>query len=203
MHYLIDGHNLIAHVPGLSLADPDDEAKLVQLLRRWAAADARRKVTVIFDKGLPGGEARHLSGGRVRAVFAPSNRSADALLIRRIEDIEDPGQHTVVSSDSAILRVAQRRRVPTQRSDAFAAAMVNERTFKDTAQPAADPRDNPNLTPGEVSEWLALFGPEPETRPARPARQPAQPTPPPARPKKDTKEDDDLAEWFRLFGYKE
>ena len=31
--------------------DPDDEAKLVQLLRRWTAADARRKVTVIFDGG--------------------------------------------------------------------------------------------------------------------------------------------------------
>jgi len=85
MHYLIDGHNLIARVPGLSLADPDDEAKLVQLLKRWAAADTRRKVTVIFDKGLPGGEAKHLSGGGVRALFAPDNRSADALLIRRIE----------------------------------------------------------------------------------------------------------------------
>lgn len=39
MNYLIDGHNLIARTPGLSLADPDDEAKLVQLLRRWAMAD--------------------------------------------------------------------------------------------------------------------------------------------------------------------
>ena len=38
MHYLIDGHNLIARVPGLSLADPDDEVKLLQLLKRWAAA---------------------------------------------------------------------------------------------------------------------------------------------------------------------
>ena len=33
MHYLIDGHNLIARVPGLSLADPDDEVKLLQLLK--------------------------------------------------------------------------------------------------------------------------------------------------------------------------
>ena len=81
MHYLIDGHNLIARVPGLSLADPDDEVKLLQLLKRWAAADTRRKVTVIFDKGLPGGEAKHLSGGGVRAIFAPDNRSADALII--------------------------------------------------------------------------------------------------------------------------
>ena len=204
MHYLIDGHNLIARVPGLSLADPDDEVKLLQLLKRWAAADPRRKVTVIFDKGLPGGEAKHLSGGGVRAIFAPDNRSADALIIGRIESIEDPAQHTVVSSDGAILRVAQRRRVPTQRSEAFATAMVNERTFAPKGQPPPDARDNPTVSPNEVSEWLALFGPEPETKP-RPAR---RPTPPPApapsaKDKKKKEEDDDLAEWFRLFGYKE
>lgn len=204
MHYLIDGHNLIARVPGLSLADPDDEAKLVQLLKRWAAADTRRKVTVIFDKGLPGGEAKHLSGGGVRALFAPDNRSADALLIRRIEGIDDPAQYTVVTSDGVILRAAQRRRVPTQRSEQFAVAMVNERTFPTAAPPAADAHANPRLSPNEVNEWLELFGPEPETKPARPARKPTPPTPAPApKPKKDKDEDDDLAEWLRLFGYKE
>ena len=203
MHYLIDGHNLIARVPGLSLADPDDEVKLLQLLKRWAVADARRKVTVIFDKGLPGGEAKHLSGGGVRAIFAPDNRSADSVIMRRIEGIEDPAQHTVVSSDGAILRAAQRRRVPTQRSEVFAAAMVNERTFPGAARPAADPRDNPTVSPNEVSEWLELFGPEPETKPARP-RKPAPPptTAPPAKKSKKDEADDDLAEWFRLFGYR-
>ena len=202
MHYLIDGHNLIARVPGLSLADPDDEVKLLQLLKRWAAADPRRKVTVIFDKGLPGGEARHLSGGGVRAIFAPDNRSADSVIIRRIEGIDDPGQHTVISSDGAILRAAQRRRVPTQRSETFAAAMVNERTFSSAARPAADPRDNPTISPNEVSEWLELFGPEPETKP-RPVRQPTPPPPAPPQAKKKKEEEDDLDEWLRLFGYKE
>jgi hypothetical protein len=202
MHYLIDGHNLIARVPGLSLADPDDEVKLLQLLKRWAVADARRKVTVIFDKGLPGGEAKHLSGGGVRAIFAPDNRSADSLIIRRIEGIEDPAQHTVVSSDGAILRAAQRRRVPTQRSEVFAAAMVNERTFPGAARPAADPRDNPSISPNEVSEWLELFGPEPETKP-RPARRPAPPASAPPKAKKKKEEEEDLEEWLRLFGYKE
>ena len=79
--------------------------------------------------------------------------------------------------------------------------MVNERTFPGAARPAADPRDNPSISPNEVSEWLELFGPEPETKPARSRK----PIPPPAapvqkKPKKD--EDDDLDEWFRLFGYK-
>ncbi|HEY1409924.1 MAG TPA: hypothetical protein VF434_13360, partial [Promineifilum sp.] len=77
MNYLIDGHNLIARTPDLSLADPDDEAKLVALLRRWAMADRRRKVTVIFDGGLPAGESRNLSGSGVKAIFAPNNADAD------------------------------------------------------------------------------------------------------------------------------
>jgi len=33
MPYLIDGHNLIAQMPGFSLSDPDDEARLVLRLR--------------------------------------------------------------------------------------------------------------------------------------------------------------------------
>ncbi len=201
MNYLIDGHNLIARTPGLSLADPDDEAKLVQLLKRWALADARRKVTVIFDGGLPGGASHHLSGAGVKAIFAPENSNADALLIRRIEQIRNPAEFVVVSSDAAVAAAATRKRVPVQRSEAFAAAMLADRTFRDKGQQPAAERPDPALSPDEVQEWLALFGPEPETKPAR-KPPPAAPSPPPTRKPKKTAEDDDLDEWFRLFGYK-
>ena len=206
MQYLIDGHNLIARTPGLSLADPDDEAKLVALLRRWAVADARRKVTVIFDAGLPAGEARHLSGGSVKAIFAPNNSTADAVIIRRIEAIGNPAEFVVVSSDGEVMAAAARRRVATQRSEVFATAMLNDRHFggREPA-PAARP-DAPAMSPNELQEWLALFGPEPETpRPNRPPRQPAPPSataPPKKKPKTDD-ETDDIDEWLRLFGYKE
>ena len=203
MNYLIDGHNLIARTPGLSLADPHDEAKLTQLLKRWALADARRKVTVIFDGGLPAGEARHLSGAGVKAIFAPGNTTADALLIRRIEQIKNPAEFTVVSSDGAVAGAAQRRRVAVQRSEAFATAMLEDRHFTGKANKPAAERPEPDMSPNELQEWLTLFGPEPETKPARPTRKapppPAQP--PPKKPKKD--EDDDLDEWLRLFGYKQ
>ena len=52
MHYLIDGHNLIGALPDISLEDPDDEVKLILVLRSWAVARRRREVTVIFDGGL-------------------------------------------------------------------------------------------------------------------------------------------------------
>lgn len=204
MNYLIDGHNLIARTPGLSLADPDDEAKLAQLLRRWALADARRRVTVIFDAGLPGGESYHLSGGGVKAIFAPEGRSADDLLIRRIDQIKNPAEFIVVSSDRAVIAAAQRRRVAVQRSEAFAAAMMVDRTFGDKSKPPPERPDAPAMSAGEMQEWLALFGPEPETKP-RPAPKPAlPPTAAPAKKSKKEQDDaDDLDEWLRLFGYKQ
>ena len=205
MNYLIDGHNLIARTPGLSLSDPDDEAKLVRLLRRWTAADLRRKVTVIFDAGLPAGEAKHLSGGGVKAVFAPNNSSADAVIIRRIEAIGNPPEYVIVTSDNAVAAAATRRRIAVQPSETFAANMMSDRRFGGSDNAESKRPEAPAMNPDEMQEWLSIFGPEPETpRPARPARKP--PPPKPTTPKKKTEEEkaaDDIDEWLRLFGYKE
>ena len=61
MPLLIDGHNLIGRLPDLRLDDPQDEAKLVARLRVYHARTGKR-VTVVFDRGLPGGRSRELSG---------------------------------------------------------------------------------------------------------------------------------------------
>jgi predicted RNA-binding protein with PIN domain len=205
MNYLIDGHNLIARTPGLSLSDPDDEAKLVRLLRRWTAADLRRKVTVIFDAGLPAGEAKHLSGGGVKAVFAPNNSSADAVIIRRIEAIGNPPEYVIVTSDNAVAAAATRRRIAVQPSETFAANMMSDRRFGGSDNAESKRPEAPAMNPDEMQEWLSIFGPEPETpRPARPARKTTPPKP--TAPKKKTEEEkaaDDIDEWLRLFGYKE
>jgi predicted RNA-binding protein with PIN domain len=163
MHYLIDGHNLIARIPGLSLADPDDEAKLVGLLRRWTAADSRRKVVVIFDAGLPAGLDKRLSGGGVKVIFAPNNATADRLLVRRMDEVRDTAAYMVISSDAAILAAAERRRIPAQRSEQFAAAMIADRTFGREEKGSAERPEPPALDANELQEWLKLFGPEPKT----------------------------------------
>jgi uncharacterized protein len=58
MPLLIDGHNLISQIPGLSLSDPDDEGDLVMLLRRYTTARRGRKVVVVFDHGVYGHPSR-------------------------------------------------------------------------------------------------------------------------------------------------
>lgn len=156
MHYLIDGHNLIAKMPDISLADPDDEAQLALRLRGWTAGDRRRRVTVVFDGGLPGGEATALSGSSVTVVFAPAGRTADSLLIRRIQAVNNPAEYTLVSSDRELMAAARARRMPCLPSEKFVPLL------KQGQQPSAPPaeRENPRLSPGEIEEWLELFDQE-------------------------------------------
>ncbi len=105
---LIDGHNLIAQMPDLSLDDPDDEQKMVVVLRKYAAW-RRAKVVVVFDSGLPGGRSNELSGGGVTAIFAGSHTIADRVLMERIRELKKPGEWIVVSSDREVQVAAARR----------------------------------------------------------------------------------------------
>ena len=162
-------------------------------------------MTVIFDAGLPAGEAKHLSGGGVKAVFAPNNSSADAVIIRRIEAIGNPPEYVIVTSDNAVAAAATRRRIAVQPSETFAANMMSDRRFGGSDNAESKRPEAPAMNPDEMQEWLSIFGPEPETpRPARPARKTTPPKP--TAPKKKTEEEkaaDDIDEWLRLFGYKE
>ena len=79
MPLLIDGHNLIGQIPGLSLTDEHDEADLVMLLRRYTTAKRGRQVVVVFDRGVYGHPQR-LDGYGITCAFARSPQDADAQL---------------------------------------------------------------------------------------------------------------------------
>jgi predicted RNA-binding protein with PIN domain len=91
MRYLIDGHNVIAQLPGININDPDDEAQLVMKLRGFCARTGKQ-VTVIFDGGIPGGFSPNLSNSQVTVRFASAEQTtADQILlnmIRRIKNIK-------------------------------------------------------------------------------------------------------------------
>jgi predicted RNA-binding protein with PIN domain len=207
MNYLIDGHNLIARMETMSLADPDDEAKLVLRLRSWTAASRKRQVTVIFDGGLPAGMDKRLSTSQVTVVFAPEDSTADAVIVRRINKIRNPAEYLIVSSDRAVLAAAAARRVPSLVSEAFAVQLEEEPS---QPVPAAEPEKPENSAAGEIEEWLNLFGPVPERKPppkpVKPAAEPAAPAKP-ARPAKLTtlKEterklsSDEVEDWLAVF----
>jgi predicted RNA-binding protein with PIN domain len=130
MNLLVDGHNLIGQTPGLSLADPDDEAKLVLMLR--------------------------LNGYGITCYFARSPQDADEQLIQRIRALPRPREWALVSSDRVVVRAAQERGMRLLESRAFALqlAPVNR---KATPSPQSEKPDV-RLSEAELREWLRLFG---------------------------------------------
>ncbi len=161
MHYLIDGHNLIANMPDIELADQHDEVHLVLKLRSWAAASRKRRVTVIFDGGIPGGRARRMSSGQVKVVFAPQGIPADDLLIAQIGKVKNPAEYIVVTTDREIIAAARQRRMASHSSEQFA----EELRPREVEAPDPEETSDPQLDEAEINEWLALFGPEPEIKP--------------------------------------
>ncbi|MFL5805100.1 MAG: NYN domain-containing protein [Roseiflexaceae bacterium] len=158
MHLLIDGHNLIAQMPGISLADADDEARLVLLLRGYAARKRGRQVLVVFDRGVYG-HPQQLNGYSVTCHFAKSPQDADTQLIRRIKALARPGEWALVSSDRAVARVAEERGVRVIGAREFAA-----RLLEPTAPQADRHEEKPDrrLNEAEIAEWLQIFGQPPE-----------------------------------------
>ncbi len=149
---LIDGHNLIGRLPGLTLSDPDDEAKLVALLKRYRARH-KRAIVVVFDGGLPAGRSRDLSSAGVEVIFARVGRTADGVIKERIRASRAPGMLTVVTSDNDVQRVARACRAQVQDSGDFAAGLQRELAPGESLREVRDVA----LGPDEVEEWEELF----------------------------------------------
>ena len=147
MPYLIDGHNLIGQTPGLSLADADDERQLVDLLRAYLVR-TRKKGTVIFDNGQPGGSG-NWSNNVLEVVFARAPRSADDLIRQRLQSDHNPRGLTVISGDQAVAHAAQAVHAQVQSAADFARQMIR--------YPPALQKKQDGLTKDEVLEWERLF----------------------------------------------
>jgi predicted RNA-binding protein with PIN domain len=150
--YLIDGHNLIAQMPDLSLDDPNDEVKLVLRLRQFAGRK-RQSITVVFDHGIPGGWSSGLSTGPVKVIFAGSHSNADRIIMERIREAKTPTNIKLVTSDGEIRRAGEARRVEVISAQEFVHTL-----FKPPPSgPRRDARDDVKLSQDEVKEWLRLF----------------------------------------------
>ena len=154
MPYLVDGHNLIGQLPDIDLSDPHDEAKLVLKLRSFAARTGK-KITVVFDKGLPAGIDRNLSNGKVTVRFASERSSADNVLKSIIVKKRNAPGWTIISSDVDITRLAKQRGMRVVTSHDFVKEL--QRVAKTEMPPIDKMKENPRLSKDEVKEWLAIF----------------------------------------------
>src|SRR5512140_382011 len=83
MPYLIDGHNLVPKIPGMSLEDVDDEQRLLGMLGEFCRK-TRKQAEVFFDNAPPGGvRARNL--GLLIARFIRQGMTADEAIRQRLQ----------------------------------------------------------------------------------------------------------------------
>ena len=153
MPYIIDGHNLIGKLSSIDLADPDDEQKLIQLLREFLVKRNKRG-TVFFDQAAPA-SSTELKLGRLRVRFVRPPRIADEAIrsyLRRIK--AEATNYIVVSSDRELQRAAKQIGARWISSEEFATLITTSKN----SEPAVDKPQNP-LTPQEIDEWENLFDP--------------------------------------------
>ncbi len=151
MPLLIDGHNLIPKIPGISLKDPDDEAQLIKLLQEYCRV-RRKTVEVFFDRA-PAGQAGDRQYGQVRAHFVRSGTTADEAIMARLGQLGKRARnYQVVSTDRQVQQAARAVHAAVVTSDAFAAEW--QTLMED--QPALDPR-NRLLSEEEMAAWERLF----------------------------------------------
>lgn len=184
MHFLIDGHNLIAQMPGIDLSDADDEAQLVQRLRSFAASKRGQHILVVFDHGVYG-HPHQLNGYGVTCYFAKSPQDADTQLIRRLRTLERPHEWTLVSSDRMVVDVALERRVKVISSHEFAERLSAPPPRRSGAPTSEKPERR--LSEAEVAEWMQIFGLPPDGEPDLPEPPPPPKVAPPKAKKKKPK----------------
>jgi predicted RNA-binding protein with PIN domain len=147
MPFLIDGHNLIPHVPGLGLDDPDDEQKLIELLRAYLVR-VDKKGVVIFDQGLPGGAGKW-SNSVLEVRFAPRPKTADDLIRDRLVKERNPRGLVLVSADRELVGAARQAGATVRHPAEFARQMLEP--------PKSEQPKQTGLSAEEVAAWEEAF----------------------------------------------
>jgi predicted RNA-binding protein with PIN domain len=154
MPYLIDGHNLIPKIRGLSLDDLDDEQQLIEMLQEFCRLQ-RKQVEVFFDKASPGGTQAHNYGNLI-ARFIRQGSTADQAIHRKLTHLGREARNwTVVSSDLAVQSEAHAVQAHLMPSEAFADLLIQ--TLSESKRDPGD-MSRQDMSKDELDEWMSFFG---------------------------------------------
>lgn len=158
MKWIVDGHNLIPHVPGMSLSDLDDEQMLIAWLSEYIRC-SRDSIELYFDRAAPGQNGR-LNRGRLTILFVPASRTADQAISDRLHQMgKQAADFTVVSSDHQVQANARECR----------AKVMNSAQFSQKVQQALGRQPGPGenqphlMSEDELNRWLETFASGPDT----------------------------------------
>jgi predicted RNA-binding protein with PIN domain len=162
-HVIIDGNNLLyamhAHAPIPHVG----RETMVKIIERWAR-QGDDDVTLVFDGPVPReGLARQMTSPRINVRFSAPD-TADDVIVRMIHQVANPDNVRAISSDTAILHEARRKRCRYLDAVAF---------IQELFPPAGRPRprtqgsaEKPDeVSPEEAEDWLEEFGLDDEEEP--------------------------------------
>jgi uncharacterized protein len=153
MPYIVDGHNLIPKIPGMSLREIDDEIRLIELLQDFCRVQ-RKKAEVYFDNAPPGQKAVR-SYGQVMAHFVRQGSTADTAIRQRLAGLGKAAANwTVVSSDGAVQSAGRAARADVISSESF--GLLIQKSLDGKTSSPEEYRDV-SVDPAEVDAWLKLF----------------------------------------------
>jgi predicted RNA-binding protein with PIN domain len=153
--YIIDGHNLIPKIPGLSLQDVDDELQLVKMLQDFCRVN-RKRVEVYFDNA-PTGNTGARTYGWVIARFIRQGVTADEAIRKKLVRLGGEARNwTVVSSDREVQANARAARAKILPAEAFAEQLLA--LTDGLGESRID--ENNELSAQEVEDWMKIFGVE-------------------------------------------
>lgn len=120
MRILVDGYNLIRHIPELALADREDlevgRDELVDSLSRYRSGKGH-KITVVFDGAdsyFSGGDTEKRKG--ITIIFSRHGRSADDVIMKMCLDNK---ADVVVTADGDLRRKTESSGVVSAHPDLF------------------------------------------------------------------------------------
>jgi len=147
MPYIIDGHNLIGHLSGISLSDIDDEQLLLSMLEVYFKG-IRKKAIVFFDQGslLNSGE---FNSAFLEVKFVRFPKTADEAIIEKLKSLKGNAKNfQVVSSDNWVINNSQKVGAKVISSEIFGRKIIEKNRIAQNKNISND--DN-------VEYWLNIF----------------------------------------------
>ncbi len=153
----------------MSLADPNDELKLVRKLQTYAEL-VQKRIVVIFDPNPHDttpviARQRNQHGAYLTAIFAEPGTSADRLIRDKVSETKDRQGLMVVTSDNEVASFARQSGIRVQPSSDFAKVLIEKTEVRSAARPDA----KPTPTRADVKAWSEVFTePPPPPKPVAP-----------------------------------
>ncbi len=147
---IVDGHNLVPKIPGMSLEDPNDESQLIQLLGEYCRLQ-RVRAELFFDKA-PAGSTAQARHGLVNVHHIRSRSTADAAIHLFLKKAgKQARDYLVVSSDHQVQADSRALYASVISSEEFSANLVT--VFSQSR--ASSPHSEKYPAADEVDYWLS------------------------------------------------